>query len=75
MFIYGMTFKQPALAVLPAAMHVTAALLTLNNFSNDGCYTSIPIILALGICMAMLAYVVAWKVSIQSRSVRTHLVA
>ena len=68
-FIYGLTYKKPALAVAPAAMHVTAALLTLNNFRDDGCHTSIPIILTLGACMATLASVVSWKVGTQQRAV------
>ena len=65
MFIYGLTYKRPPLAVAPAAMHVTAALLTLNNFRDDGCYTSISIILALGACMSILAALVTWKVGSQ----------
>jgi hypothetical protein len=64
-FIYALTYKKLLLAVVPGAVHLTAALLTLINFTDDGCYSTIPIILALGICMAILAIIVTWRVGPQ----------
>eukprot|EP00873_Tetraselmis_striata_P039459 jgi/Tetstr1/459723/TSEL_005076.t1 len=57
----GLTTRQPLLAGMAPALHMTAALLTLGNFRMDGCLWVIPTNLALAVVPAAMAARIVWR--------------
>jgi hypothetical protein len=67
LFIYGIKFRVWPFAVLAPLAHLTAALVTLTNFQDEGCTKSVPVVLSLGAGTGVLAARVMWKTGMARR--------